>query len=197
MKATKIFRIGWLGGTFAFCALAASSSWHSTAIFHATTPAGYDVLLIKPSNSVLTLLGLIECPELEGAQQIADGSNSKIVNADGKPVEHFPRDLSFRITASLRKTVLSEPTDVFDIDEKPEDLLLKLRFRMKSYHALQVREIPPESIQMIGVPGDIPYDERIYRLSFNLADVPVTDRCVLEVLSPDGARLTRFHFDLL
>jgi hypothetical protein len=62
---------------------------------------------------------------------------------------------------------------------------------------LQMREIQPDSVEMIGVPADIAYDERIYRVRFNVDQLPVTDRCVLEVLLPDGERLTRFHFDLL
>ena len=50
---------------------------------------------------------------------------------------------------------------------------------------------------MIGVPADVAYDERVYRISFSGQKIPVSDRCILEVLSPTGERLTRFHFDLL
>lgn len=197
MKTRSILCIGILSGTLALCALAAPNSWPITSIFHATIPAGYDVLLIKPSDAVLTFLGLIECPELEGAQQVAEGTKSRVVNADGKPLAHFPGSFSFRVTVSLRKTLLLEPTGVFEISDEPEDLLLKLKFRLKAYQGLQVREIQPESVLMIGVPADIPYDERVYRVSFNGSDLPVSNRCVLEVLSPDGVRLTKFHFDLL
>lgn len=174
-----------------------ASSWHAAPVLRSATPAGYDVLLVEPSGAVISFLGLIECPELEGAQQISQGTNSKIVNADGETLVHFPRHFSFRITASLRKTVLVEPSDKFTSLETPSDLLLKLKFRLKAYHGLDAREIQPESIQMIGVPADVPYDERVYRISFNVDKLPITDRCVLEVLSPTGERLTKFHFDLL
>jgi hypothetical protein len=50
---------------------------------------------------------------------------------------------------------------------------------------------------MIGVPSDISYDERIYRVTFNLNQMPITDRFVLEVRSPEGNRMAKFHFDLL
>ena len=146
---------------------------------------------------MISLLGLIECPDLEGAQQIATGVNAGIVDVDGQPLRHFPQNFSFRITASLRKTVLVDPTDALNTPERPEDLLLKLKFRLKAYHGLDVREIPPESVRIIGVPADIPSDERVYRVSFNVEKLPITDRCVLEVLSPDGERLAKFHFDLL
>lgn len=166
-------------------------------MLHASTPAGYEVLLIKPSGAVVSLLGLIECPGLEGAQQVSAGVNAAIVNVDGQPLKHYPRNFSFRVTASLRKTVLVDPTDSFNSADAPEDLLLKLKFRFKAYHGLQIQEIPPESITLIGVPADIVSNERVYRVSLNVEKLPVTDRCVLEVLSPDGERLAKFHFDLL
>jgi len=181
----------------AVCAMAASNSLHSPPAFHASIPAGYDILRVQPTGAVISFLGLIECPDLEGAQQVAEGMNARIVNADGKRLTHFPSSFSFRITASLRKTILAEPTDTFTSQEEPEQLLLKLRFRLKAFHALEVREIQPESVRIIGVPSDVASDERIYRVNFNVENLPVTDRCVLEVLSPSGERLTKFHFDLL
>lgn len=174
-----------------------SSSWHTTPFFHATTPAGYDVLRIKSSDAIISFLGLIECPELEGAQEVGDGTNGRIVNADGKVLKNFPQHFSFRITASLRKTVLLDPTESIESTAEPEDLLLKLKFQLKTYHGLNGRVVQPDSVQMIGVPADIPYDERVYRVSFTVNNLPVSDRCVLEVLTPEGARLTKFHFDLL
>jgi len=156
------------------------------------------VLLLKPTNAEVSLLGLVECPELEGAQHVSEGTNARVVSADGTPLTHFPHNFSFRITASLRKTVLSTPTGEVTSNDSPEDFLLKLKFGLKVFNGLNVHEIQPESVEMIGVPADLPYDERIYRVTFNiLNDVPVTDRMVLEVMSSENDRLTRFHFDLL
>lgn len=197
MKATKALCIGLLGSALGLCSLAASSPAQIAPVFHASMPAGYDVLLLQPAGTVLTFLGLIECPGLEGAQHITDGVNARIVNTDGKSLAYFPDNFSFRITASLRRIVLLDPTATFAISDQPQDLLLKFKFLLKAHHGLQVREIQPESVQLIGVPADIPYDERVYRVSFNVKDLPVTDRCVLEVISPEGVRLTKFHFDLL
>lgn len=198
MKTSKTLCISLLAVLAAISALAGSNaSWHTTPYFHATTPAGYDVLRMKPSDTVISFLGLIECPELEGAQQVGEGTNGKIVNADGIALKEFPRHFSFRITASLRKTVLLDPTESIASDQDPQDLLMKLKFQLKTYHGLNARVIQPESVQMIGVPVDIPYDERVYRVSFTIDKLPVSDRCVLEVLSSNGQRLTKFHFDLL
>lgn len=152
---------------------------------------------LEPSGSTLSLLGLVECREVEGAQHKADGSHGKVVNADGETLSHFPRHFSFRITASLRRTLLENASYKLVTNEDPQNLLLKLGFRLKMYDGLKMRELTPESVQMIGVPADVPYDERVYRVSFDVGDLPVTNRVVLEVLSPEGERLTRFHFELL
>ena|SRR5947209_2506252 len=178
-------------------ALALAAAPPQPVVFHASTPAGYDVLLLKPANAEMSLLGLVECPELEGAQHVSEGTSARVVSADGTPLTQFPHNFSFRITASLRKTVLAGPTAEVTSNDSPQDFLLKLKFGLKVFNGLNVREIQPESVEMIGVPADLPYDERIYRVSFSIDDVPVSDRMVLEVLSPQNERLTRFHFDLL
>ncbi len=192
----------WLAGMvlmLSLCLLgvATASSSHTFPAYRWATPAGYDVVLLKPADTTISLLGLIECPELEGAQQVDEGVKARIVSADGRTITHFPSDFSFRITASLRKTVLAGATSEVNSAYNPSDFLLKLKFSLKVYDGMEMRLIEPESVQMIGVPGDIPYDERVYRVSFNLSQIPVTDRFVLEVLSPEGERLTRFHFGLL
>ena len=200
-KALRKFHY-WLAGTILMLGLcllgvAAASSSNTVPVFRWATPAGYDVVLLKPAGTIVSLMGLIECPELEGAQQVAEGVNARIVSADGRTITHFPKDFSFRITASLRKTLLSGATTEINSSQDPNDFLLKLKFNLKVYDGLEMRLIQPESVQMIGVPGDVPYDERVYRISFNLDQIPVTNRFVLEILSPEGERLTRFHFDLL
>lgn len=186
-----------LCSVLALCTWAASNSAQVASVFHASMPVGYDVLTIKPGSAVLTFLGLIECPELEGAQQIGEGTNARILDADGNPLVYFPRNFSFRITASLQKTLVVEPTSELKTSETPQDLLLNLKFRLRIYHELQMREMEPDNVAMIGVPAEIYYDERVYRVSFAVNDLPAVDRCVLEVLSPEGERITRFHFNLL
>jgi len=165
--------------------------------FRANTPAGEQVLLLKPSGVSLSLLGLIECPELEGALRLSEGEHARLISAGGESITTFPRHFSFRVTASLRKVVISEPEDVVTTTEQPQDFLLKVKFRLRAFDGTHVREIQPESVQLIGVPQDVPYDERIYRINFKEKDLPVTDRLILDVLSPDGHSLTHFTFGLL
>jgi len=165
--------------------------------FHALTPAGYEVLTLKPSGAKLAVLALIECPEIEGARQLAAGERAKVVSPAGAPLSSFPSRFNFRVTATLRKTILDDPTHSLSIGEDPRQFILRLRFRLKIYNGLQKQEAEPQSVEQVGMPDDIAYDERVFRVSFDVGQRPITDRVVLEVLSPEGERLARFHFELL
>jgi hypothetical protein len=167
------------------------------AVFHSPAPAGYENFMLKPSGSMMALLGLIECPEIEGAQRISEGMAAKVLAADGTALTNFPSHFSFRITASLRKTLTILPEDSVTSTLEPEELLTHLKFRMRAYDGLRVREVESESVQIIGVPADVPYDERIYRVQFAVKGLPITDRLVLDVLTPEGTQLTHFTFALL
>jgi hypothetical protein len=79
----------------------------------------------------------------------------------------------------------------------PRELLLGLGFRIQVYDGLHAREIAPESVEMIGMPAYVNYDERIYRVSVNAANLPVTDRFKVEILSRRGDVLGHFSFLLL
>jgi|ERR1700731_270408 len=181
---------------FAF-ATAANTSPKAAPGLRSTMPAGYDVVVLKPSKTTLSLIGLIECPELEGAQHVAAGSHKKLVSAAGGTIKEFPQRFSFRITASLRKVFLDGPATSVTIADDPKELLLKLKFRIRAYNGLEMREIVPQSIEMIGMPADVPYDERVYRININAENLPITDRLVVEILSPHGQLLTHFPFSPL
>jgi len=164
---------------------------------HSNMPAGYAVMVLKPSKATLSLIGMIECPELEGAQHVALGSRKKLVSADGTTVRQFPQRFSFRITASLRKIFVEGPETSVDVAGDPQELLLKLKFRVRAYNGLESREIVPQSIEMIGMPADVPYDERVYRINIDTESLPTTDRVIVEILSPQGELLTHFPFIVL
>lgn len=182
--------------------LLAIPAWPNSAVdvgpsLRSAIPAGYLVIRLQPSGAVLSLLGLVECAEIKGARQVSKGLDSRIVLPDGNTLQRFPRHFSFRITASLRKTVLDPPSSSVSSSQDPANLLLGLKFKLRDYDALESQEVKPESVRMIGVPADIPYDERVFRVSFAVGNRPVTDRFMLEVYSPDGEQLGRFCFELL
>jgi hypothetical protein len=198
MKLSRMFPVL----SILFCLLTAvpaqpRSSSDTPQNLRAAIPAGYQTVRLQPSGAVLSLLGLLECPEIDGAQQVSHGLDSRIMLADGAQLRRFPRYFSFRVTASLRKTIVDPPNSVLNIAQDPAELLLGLKFKLRAYNGLAATEVSPESVSMIGVPADIPYDERVFRISFDVGDRPVTDRFVLEVESSDGEKLGRFAFGLL
>jgi hypothetical protein len=190
-------RLGAAACVFVILAAAAGSSFPQTPTLHSSIPAGYEIIQLQPSGAQLSLLGLIECPEIEGAQRFSEGLNARIVSASGVPLGQFPRRFSYRVTASLRKTVIDPPNSILKISGDPYELMLGLKFKLRAYNGLASEEILPASVTMIGMPADLPYDERVYRVSFDVGDRPVTERFVLDVYSSAGERLSRFHFELL
>ena len=165
--------------------------------FTSLTPAGYEVIALQPSGATLAILGLIECPEIEGARQVPSGQNAKVISPSGTPLSSFPRNFNFRVTATLRKTIQENPSHSVSTEEDPQEFIKHLRYRLKIYNGLQKQELDPHSVEQVGMPEDIAYDERVFRVAFDVGQRPITDRVVLEVLSPEGERLARFHFELL
>ena len=76
---------------FAF-ATAANTSPKAAPGLRSTMPAGYDVVVLKPSKTTLSLIGLIECPELEGAQHVAAKDGQR-----GGPDRHDHSADAFRV----------------------------------------------------------------------------------------------------
>ena len=171
--------------------------WETGPGLHSAMPAGYEVVVLKPSHATLSMMGLIECAELEGAQHVSQGLLSHLVSSNGVPIRKFPPRFSFRITASLRKVVLDSPTDTVEVSGDPRELLLGLGFRIQVYDGLHSREIAPESVEMIGMPAYVNYDERVYRVKVNAANLPITNRFKIEILSRRGEVLGHFSFVLL
>ena len=198
MRAYRIARSAVLAmiAAFGLAAIAGNPPRGGNGL-HPTLPAGYDVVILKPSGANLSMMGLIECPELEGAQTVSEGANKKLVSADGDTIRHFPQRFSFRITASLRKMLMDRPVASVDVSDEPQELLLNLKFRIRAYNGLENHEIVPESVEMIGMPADVPYDERVYRININKVDLPITARLVVEVRTAQGELLTHFPFSLL
>jgi hypothetical protein len=169
----------------------------SQPTYSTITPAGYEVITLKPSGAIVAVLGLIECPEVEGARHVAEGLQSRIISPSGAPLAFFPRRFNFRVTATLRKTILDNPSSSVVTAEDPRQFIMHLGFRLKVYDALHKQELAPQAVEQVGMPDDIAYDERVFRLTFDVGERRITDRFVLEVLSPEGERLARFHFELL
>ncbi len=165
--------------------------------FHSVMPLGSEMFVLDGYKGSILLMTTALTPDLEGWKRVNYGGSRFLYTPDGNRAETYPPQVQFRVTASASDRV---PIDYDPLAVKSpvplNDFLLGLHFRIKIFHGLHVRVVQPADIHMIGVPADIPYKERIYRVSFQLPPVPVQDRMVLEVLSPDGTRLSRFHYEL-
>lgn len=166
--------------------------------FHSVLPLGSEMFRLEGLKDPVMLLATAVSPELDGWKRVNQGGSRFVFAADGSQVQTYPRQVQFRVSASAmgrapagyELLVVKSPTPL-------NDFLLDLRFRLKIFHGLHAREVEPAHVHMVGVPADVPYNERIYRLTFELPPVPVQDRMVLEVLSPQGERVARFHFELM
>lgn len=165
---------------------------------HAMVPLGEESFTIeRPWKGTLTLIGSADNPQFEGWTLIKQGHRRLLRTEAGEPVRFYPEDVAFRITASLREK-MSEPSPVpLTTNTGPNDYLLSLRFRVAIFHGLHKRTLAPAAVDLIGVPADLDSNERVYRVSVRLPHVPMEDRVVLEVLSPHGERIAKFHLDML
>jgi hypothetical protein len=166
-------------------------------LFHSVVPLGTDGLLLQPSKRSLFLVASAQSTGFDGWQQVESKGSRLIYASTGSPVRHFPQYIDFRITASARRDGmnLGEPLYPTPCNAELNEYLLGLKFRLKIFHGLQAREIEPKLVKLVGVPAEVPYDERVFQLSFRLDEIPLDDRLVLEVLAPDGERISKFHLE--
>lgn len=171
-----------------------------TLRFHSLIPLGADAyeLRNKQWKGTMTLMASAESPQFEGMEVRTVSKRTQLFSEDGKRIERFPSHVDFRVTATFRAHFAE--TSPFPISASLDDqnaYLLGLKFRVVVFSGLQQTVVKPKSVEMIGVPGEMAYDERIYRISVDLADFPLTDRVVLEVQDPGGGRIAKFHLDLI
>lgn len=167
--------------------------------YHELVPLGTQTFTVQGIKwkRMMALLASAESPQFEGMKATETDHRAQLVAADGTPFDAYPSRVVFRLTASFRADFLnSEPYSVTSSKDE-NDYLLNLKFRIVAFHGLRQTVITPTSVEQIGVPADMRYNERIYRVIVDLAKVPITDRVVFEVYDPAGARLYKFHLDLM
>jgi len=179
-------------------ALSAQAQTSRIFAYNGRIPLGIESFRLQPGGREFYLMASAENPAFDGLSRVTDhGGHDHLVGGANKPVLFYPTRVKFRLTASAREKLVEDRP--FDTHQKIEmgDLLKQLRFRVKVFHALEYRYIKPTAVEVVGVPSDLPYDERIYQIQFELGAIPIEDRVVMEVLSPSGERLCKFHLDLL
>lgn len=188
-------------GILAFVlAMAMPSVAQTTRVFNVNgrIPLGIESFRLQPSGREFYLMASVENPAFAGLYRSVDhNGHPRLFTSGDKQVTYYPSRVQFRLTASAREKLIDDRP--FDTHAKlgVDDLLGQLQFRVKVFHALEYRYVKPTIVEDIGVPKDVPYDERIYRIGFDLGKVPIEDRVVMEVFSPTGERLCKFHVDLM
>jgi hypothetical protein len=178
--------------------LRADDDQHEAFYFHSPVPLGIDAVRILPSRRIVYLLASAENQSLDGIKVDRTPHIGRVARSDGSEVKSYPGALDFRVTATALPNDF-RGIDEFDIkSEQPiNQFLLGLKFKLKIYRGLHLRTVAPTNVNLIGVPSDQPFDERVYRVSFDTPNLPVDARLVLEVYDANGTRLTRFHLEML
>lgn len=160
-------------------------------------PLGAQQINLKPSGQHFLLLGCIEDRRFNQLEVSRVRRSPFVIDAAGDVWSYYPDEVTFRITATALGSGMVQ-VDSQDVNEAGDlnSILLGLHFRLRSFRGLRMTELQPSSVRLIGVPADVPYQERVYRVSFDTGEFPVSDRLVMEVLSPKGQLLTRFHLEL-
>lgn len=166
--------------------------------YKAPLPLGADGFRLEPANREFYLLGCVEDRRFNRLQVSRVRKSPFVIDASGDVWKNYPSEVTFRITATaMDPGTLKSDIDRIDEPGNLNSFLLGLHFRLKVFEGLNMRTVKPSAIRMIGIPSDVPADERIYRVSFQTGDFPVDARLVMEVLSPAGKLLSRFHLELL
>lgn len=181
-------------------AITTSAAPQSTHIYdlNGRIPLGVESFRLKPANRQFYIMASVENRELEGLYRRIDGAgHPHLFDSENKAVSFYPSRVQFRLTASAREKLIDDAP--FDLRAKVgvETLITGLRFRIKVFRGLEYWYIKPAFVEQVGVPSSVHYNERIYRVGFTLGKLPIDDRVVMEVLSPNGERLCKFHLDLL
>jgi hypothetical protein len=176
---------------------AAQDSQDVVTEFHSIVPLGMEPILLEPGHQPIALFVSAESPQFEGVKRIGDAPGAALVRADQR-VRHYPSQIAFRITATQRFALVPLGDKPFPIETNValNDFLLNMHYELKIFRGLESRTLEPAAVKVIGIPADVPSNERIFRVLFNIDQVPIADRIVLEVLTPDGDRMCKFHLDL-
>jgi len=161
--------------------------------FQRWTPLGTEAILLKPSGQYLFMFLSLESQFLDGATKTMQGKAAVLREANGARLETFPREISFRFSIGTRTQLDANDPQVAETKLDAADLRDHLRFQLMIFDGLKATVLEPKEVQMLGVPLDVPYNERIYKVTFGLPDVSVQRRMKLLILDPQGNRLTNFQ----
>jgi hypothetical protein len=167
------------------------------AQLHAAMPLGGDSMLLQPSNQRLNMLATVEAKDFDNIKLSGNGRSRKVTDLNGNPVSSYPRELTFRFTIGSR--TIKQETSAYTVDTplSLDRFQSNLHFRLKVFRGIEVQNFDPAEAKIVGIPPEVPSNERIYRITFSLPEIPVSDRMMLEVLDEAGTRVAKFHLQLM
>lgn len=169
----------------------------TTTRYAAVMSLGSDSILLQPAKQRLNMLLTVECPGMEKIVVRGEGPARTASYSDGTPVRFYPQGISFRFTIGARTATDEEAPNEFETNVTADHFQSTLHFRLKVFHGTHTQVYEPTDVSMLGIPADIPYNERIYHFSFKVKDIPVEDRMMLEILDEHGDRVGKFHLQIL
>lgn len=165
--------------------------------FTTRTPLGSDNLRLMPANADICILVTLDTKAMGSLWRVLDNNKVFVQDSSGKKMKTYPSELSFRVTAGSKSKLQENTPHEVETALDPQQFVSRLRFRLKIFHGLETRTVEATEIKNIGVPVNLPYDERIWKVTFPLDKVLVEDRLMLEVLDAEGNRLSKFHMELI
>jgi hypothetical protein len=168
--------------------------------YHSSIPLGSEVFTYEheSTHQIFYVMASAQDREFEGQEIWLDGDRHVLKTSGGKLVENYPRHVRFRVSVCERDSsyLIDAPIPIATHANTFDEFISGLKFEMVVFHALTYRTVQPAKVTHIGIPLDVPSNERIYEVSFDVGDVPITDRIVMHVLTDQGERLAKFNVDL-
>ncbi len=173
---------------------------HPLHRYRSSIPLGSEVFTYEheSTHQVFYVMASAQDREFEGQEIWLDGDRHVLKTSAGKLVENYPRRVRFRVSVCERDSLylIDSPIPIASRTSTFDQFIRGLTFEVHVFHALTHRIVLPAQVTHIGIPLDVPSNERIYEVTFDLGDVPITDRIVMHVLTDQGERLAKFNVDL-
>lgn len=188
----------WHAATVVLLSVALVAQARQEFVFRQRTPMGGDALILMPAKKRLQLMATLESKDLEGVRQVREGDDEYLRAPDGGQYEFYPPELKFRFSIGQRLTFIEKNPLRIETKQSPDEFQSNLSFQLKLFRGLHTEIIKPDEARMIGVPKEIPYDERIYSVVFKLPRrIPARERMRLEVYDSKGTQIAKFQVQLL
>jgi hypothetical protein len=171
--------------------------WQLVRRYVSTMPLDTELIELVPAKKKLGLMVTWDCQEIEGWELFSAGNKQEVRDAEGQRMDSYPQHLRFRFTIGSKTPVQGRSALPYETRIPPEKFIVGLKFRLLRFHEIETHPYEPAEQGIIGVPPQIPYDERIYSVEFRIPKIGLEDRLALEVLDADGNRVAKFPVFLM